>query len=131
MKKIFCWLLFISFQGVVAQINFLQPYEMTLVSALAFEAPQNEIEEIQLSFEAQQWPIEVLRYSLFRIQQNPYLTTPFFVTLKIEHPSGAKQIILPIPVNERYLNAFKTEEGFNENYVSFLSDTYQWILSRL
>lgn len=131
MKKILFVLFFLSIHSVKAQINFLQPYEMTLTSELVFEAPQNEIEEIKLSFEVQKWPVEILKYTLFRIQQNPYLVTPFYINLSIEHPNGTKRILIPVPVNERYLKAFKSEEGFNENYIAFLSDTYQWLLSRL
>ena len=113
-----------------AQID-LSPYEMTIISATAFAPAQKEMDQLELSFEAQKWPIEVLRYALFRLRQNPYLVSTFYIQLTIIHPDQSKQIIVPVPVNEFYIKAFKTEEGFNDNYYGFLSDTYEWILDGL
>ena len=45
--------------------QFLAPYEMTIESELAFAPAQEEIDQMRLSFEAQQWPVEVLKYTLF------------------------------------------------------------------
>lgn len=109
----------------------LSPYEMSITSELAFAPATEEIDQLRLSFEAQKWPVEVLRYTLFRLKQNPYLVNTFFIQLSIVHPDLSKKIVIPVPVNEQYIKAFKTEEGFNESYYDFLSDTFEWVLERL
>jgi hypothetical protein len=131
MKKFLLCLLFFSVFKTSAQIDFLTPYEISIESELAFAPAVEEIDQMRLSFEAQKWPIDVLRYALFRLQQNPYMVSSFFIQVSIIHPNQSKKIIIPVPVNERYIRAFKTEEGFNENYINFLSDTYEWMLEGL
>ena len=113
-----------------AQID-LSPYEMTLTSELAFAPATEEIDQLRLSFEAQEWPLEVLKYTLYRLRQNPYLVSTFFIQLTIVHPDQSKKLLIPVPINERYIKAFRTEEGFNTSYYDFLSDTYEWILDNL
>ncbi len=129
MRSIVVLFLF-SLQLGWAQID-LSPYEMTITSELAFAPVTEEIDQLRLSFEAQEWPVEVLRYALYRLRQNPYLVNTFFIQLSIVHPDQSKNIVIPVPVNEQYIKAFKTEEGFNESYYDFLSDTFEWILERL
>lgn len=131
MKKFLLCLLFFSVFKTSAQIDFLTPYEISIESELAFAPAVEEIDQMRLSFEAQKWPIDVLRYALFRLQQNPYMVSSFFIQVSIIHPNQSKKITIPVPVNERYIRAFKTEEGFNENYINFLSDTYEWMLEGL
>ena len=113
-----------------AQID-LSPYEISITSELAFAPVTEEIDQLRLSFEAQQWPLEVLKYTLYRLRQNPYLSNTFFIQLTIIHPDQSKKLLIPVPINERYIKAFRTEEGFNESYYDFLSDTYEWILDGL
>lgn len=113
-----------------AQID-LSPYEISITSELAFAPATEEIDQLRLSFEAQQWPLEVLKYTLYRLRQNPYLSNTFFIQLTIIHPDQSKKLLIPVPINERYIKAFRTEEGFNESYYDFLSDTYEWILDGL
>ena len=113
-----------------AQID-LSPFEISITSELAFAPVIEEIDQMRLSFEAQDWPLEVLKYSLYRLRQNPYLSNTFFVQLTIIHPDQSKKLLIPVPINERYIKAFRTEEGFNESYYDFLSDTYEWILDGL
>ena len=113
-----------------AQID-LSPYEISITSEMAFAPATEEIDQMRLSFEAQTWPVEVLKYTLYRLRQNPYLVSTFFVQLTIIHPDQSKKLLIPVPINERYIKAFRTEEGFNESYYDFLSDTYEWILDRL
>ena len=129
MRKCVFLFLFIA-QLSWAQID-LSPYEMTITSELAFAPAIEEIDQLQLSFEAQQWPVEILRYTLYRLRQNPYLISTFFIQLTIVPPDQSKKIRIAIPINERYIKAFRTEEGFNESYYNFLSDTYEWILDEL
>jgi len=131
MKKFLLCLLFFSVFKTTAQIDFLTPYEISIESELAFAPAVEQIDQMRLSFEAQKWPIDVLRYALVRLQQNPYMVSSFFIQVSIIHPNQSKKITIPVPVNERYIRAFKTEEGFNENYINFLSDTYEWMLDGL
>ena len=123
-------LLFFFVQLGWAQID-LSPYEITLTSEVAFASATEEIDQMRLSFEAQGWPIEVLKYTMFRLRQNPYLVSTFFIQLTIIHPDQSKKLLIPVPINERYIKAFRTEEGFNESYYDFLSDTYEWIIDGL
>ena len=129
MRKIVILLLFFVQLGW-AQID-LSPYEITLTSEVAFASATEEIDQMRLSFEAQDWPIEVLKYTMFRLRQNPYLVSTFFIQLTIIHPDQSKKLLIPVPINERYIKAFRTEEGFNESYYDFLSDTYEWIIDGL
>jgi len=131
MKKFLLCLLFFSVFKTTAQIDFLTPYEISIESELAFAPAVEQIDQMRLSFEAQKWPIDVLRYALVRLQQNPYMVSSFFIQVSIIHPNQSKKIIIPVPVNKRYIRAFKTEEGFNENYINFLTDTYEWMLEGL
>jgi len=131
MKKFLLCLLFFSVFKTTAQIDFLTPYEISIESELAFAPAVEQIDQMRLSFEAQKWPIDVLRYALVRLKQNPYMVSSFFIQVSIIHPNQTKKITIPVPVNERYIRAFKTEEGFNENYINFLSDTYEWMLEGL
>lgn len=129
MRKIVILLLLFMQLGW-AQID-LSPYEISITSELAFAPATEEIDQMRLSFEAQQWPLEVLKYTLYRLRQNPYLVSTFFIQLTIIHPDQSKKLLIPVPINERYIKAFRTEEGFNESYYDFLSDTYEWILDNL
>ena len=129
MRKIVILLLLFMQLGW-AQID-LSPYEISITSELAFAPATEELDQMRLSFEAQQWPLEVLKYTLYRLRQNPYLVSTFFIQLTIIHPDQSKKLLIPVPINERYIKAFRTEEGFNESYYDFLSDTYEWILDNL
>jgi len=129
MHKIIILLLFFVQLGW-AQID-LSAYEITITSEVAFAPVTEEIDQMRLSFEAQGWPIEVLKYTIFRLRQNPYLVSTFFIQLTIIHPDQSKKLLIPVPINEHYIKAFRTEEGFNERYYDFLSDTYEWILDGL
>lgn len=129
MRKIVILLLFFVQLGW-AQID-LSPYEITLTSEVAFAPATEEIDQMRLSFEAQGWPIEVLKYTMFRLRQNPYLVSAFFIQLTIIHPDQSKKLLISVPINDRYIKAFRTEEGFNESYYDFLSDTYEWIIDGL
>lgn len=125
------WILFF-FWGHLgwAQID-LSPYALTIESAQAFEPAHEEIDQIDLSFHVQQWPVKVLRYTLYRLQNNPYITNPFFIQVTIIHPDKSKKITIAVPVNKRYIEAFKTREGFEEHYIDFLSDTFEWMIENL
>ena len=128
------WILFFvigaSF-SLHAQNNWLAPYALTIETATPFSNFEATTDQMALSFDAQQWSMQVLQYTLQRLQQNPYMLSAFYVQLRLVAPDKSKEVIIPVPVNARYLRAFRTEESFQAEVVHFLSDTYSWILDQL
>ena len=80
---------------------------------------------------AQSAGVGSVRHTLYRLQNNPYITNPFFIQVTIIHPDKSKKITIAVPVNKRYIEAFKTREGFEEHYIDFLSDTFEWMIENL
>ena len=80
MKKYLVVVLFFMGVSSSAQIN-LAPYKLTLTSDLAFASVQEELDQINLSFHAQEWPLEVLKYVLIRLQQKLQPLICFFGNL--------------------------------------------------
>mgnify|MGYP001409002963 CR=1 FL=1 len=111
--------------------NFLKKYELRVNSDIAFKSSNNEIDELNLSFESQQWPIEILKYVIKELRENPVLSSKITIQFIIEHSNKSKMIKIPVPVKEEYIGAFKSEVGFRDNYINFLSDTYEFIMERL
>ena len=111
--------------------NFLKKYELRVNSDIAFKSSNNEIDELNLSFESQQWPIEILKYVIKELRENPVLSSKITIQFIIEHSNKSKMIKIPVPVKEKYIGAFKSEVGFRDNYINFLSDTYEFIMERL
>ena len=120
-----------SFTQEVEFDNFIKNYELKVTSDIVFKSLNNEIEELNLSFESQQWPVEILKYVLKELRENPIISSKITVQFIIEHSNKSKLIKIPVPVKEKYIRAFKTEVGFRDNYVEFLSDTYDFIMERL
>ena len=65
------------------------------------------------------------------IRENPILTSKITVQFIIEHSNKSKLIRISVPIGEKYIQAFKSEVGFRDNYVQFLTDTYEFIMERL
>ena len=120
-----------SFTQEVEFDNFIKNYELKVTSDIVFKSLNNEIEELNLSFESQQWPVEILKYVLKELRDNPIISSKITVQFIIEHSNKSKLIKIPVPVKEKYIKAFKSEVGFRDNYVEFLSDTYDFIMERL
>ena len=120
-----------SFTQEVKFDNFNKNYELKVTSDIVFKSMNNEIDELNLSFESQQWPVEILKYVLKELRGNPIISSKITVQFIIEHSNKSKRIKIPVPVKEKYIRAFKTEVGFRDNYVEFLSDTYDFIMERL
>ena len=120
-----------SFTQEVDFDNFIKNYELKVTSDIAFKSLNNEIDELNLSFESQQWPVEILKYVLKELRENPIISSKINVQFIIEHSNKSKLIKIPVPVKEKYIRAFKSEVGFRDNYVEFLSDTYDFIMERL
>ena len=120
-----------SFTQEVDFDNFIKNYEFKVTSDIVFKSLNNEIDELNLSFESQQWPVEILKYVLKELRENPIISSKITVQFIIEHSNKSKLIKIPVPVKEKYIRAFKSEVGFRDNYVEFLSDTYDFIMERL
>ena len=120
-----------SFNQEVDFDNFIKNYELKVTSDIAFKSLNNEIDELNLSFESQQWPVEILKYVLKELRGNNIISSKINVQFIIEHSNKSKLIKIPVPVKEKYIKAFKSEVGFRDNYVEFLSDTYDFIMERL
>ena len=120
-----------SFTQEVEFDNFIKNYELKVTSDIVFKSLNNEIDELNFSFESQQWPVEILKYVLKELRENPIISSKITVQFIIEHSNKSKLIKIPVPVKEKYIKAFKSEVGFRDNYVEFLSDTYDFIMERL
>ena len=120
-----------SFTQEVDFDNFIKKHELKVNSDIAFKSLKNEVDELNLSFESQQWPIEILKYVIKELRENPIISSKITVQFVIEHSNKSKLIKIPVTIKEKYIRAFKSEVGFRENYVEFLSDTYEFIMERL
>jgi len=120
-----------SFTQEIKFDNFIKNYELKVTSDIVFKSLNNEMDELNLSFESQQWPVEILKYVLKELRGNPIISSKITVQFIIEHSNKSKRIKIPVPVKEKYIRAFKSEVGFRDNYVEFLSDTYDFIMERL
>tara|TARA_B100001109_G_C18727938_1_gene410525 strand:+ start:409 stop:816 length:408 start_codon:yes stop_codon:yes gene_type:complete len=120
-----------SFTQEVNFNNFIKKHELKVNSDIAFKSLKNQIDELDLSFESQQWPVEILKYVLKELRENPIISSKIIVLFTIEHSNKSKTIKIEVPIKEKYIDAFKSEVGFRNNYVEFLSDTYEFIMERL
>tara|TARA_B100001989_G_C24506885_1_gene448123 strand:- start:617 stop:1024 length:408 start_codon:yes stop_codon:yes gene_type:complete len=120
-----------SFTQEVNFNNFIKKHELKVNSDIAFKSLKNQIDELDLSFESQQWPVEILKYVLKELRENPIISSKIIVLFIIEHSNKSKTIKIEVPIKEKYISAFKSEVGFRDNYVEFLSDTYEFIMERL
>ena len=120
-----------SFAQEVSFENFVKKHQLKVNSDIAFKTLKNQADELNLSFESQQWPVEILKYVLNELRENPIISSKITVQFIIEHSNKSKLIKIPVPVKEKYIRAFKSEVGFRNNYIEFLSDTYEFIMERL
>ena len=111
--------------------NFIKKHELKVKSDIAFKSLKNQSDELDLSFESQKWPVEILKYVIKELRENPIISSKLKVQLIIEHSNKSKVIKILVPIKEKYIYAFKSEVGFRDNYVEFLSDTYEFIMERL
>ena len=111
--------------------NFIKKHELKVKSDIAFKSLKNQSDELDLSFDSQKWPVEILKYVIKELRENPIISSKLKVQLIIENSNKSKVIKIVVPIKEKYINAFKSEVGFRDNYVEFLSDTYEFIMERL
>ena len=120
-----------SFSQEVDFDNFIKKHELKVKSDIAFKSLKNLTDELDLSFESQQWPVQILKYVIKELRENPIISSKITVQFIIEHSDKSKVIKIEVPIKEKYINAFKSEVGFRDNYVEFLSDIYEFIMERL
>lgn len=130
MKQIVCLIVLLS-SFSYGQFTFYEPYQLQITSDVPYESLQTEINQMRLSFEAQEWCVEILKYWLSEMQKAPFISGDQKINFIIHDSSKSRKITIPIFVREKTVKAFKTEEGFQEHYMDFISDTYEWILRNL
>ena len=113
------------------QFTFYKPYEVEITSDIPFGSLTSEIDQIRLGLEAQQWSVKVLKYWLIEMQKNPFITGDQKINFILYDSQKRQKIVIRVPVKEKIIRAFKTEAGFQENYIEFISETYEWLLENL
>ena len=113
------------------QFTFYKPYEVEITSDIPFGSLTSEIDQIRLGLEAQQWSVEVLKYWLIEMQKNPFITGDQKINFILYDSQKRRKILIPVPVKEKIVRAFKTEAGFQEHYIEFISETYEWLLENI
>ena len=130
MKKIFLLLILVSSLSH-GQYTFYKPYEVEVTSDIPFGSLTSEIDQMRLGLEAQQWSIEVLKYWLIEMQKNPFITGDQKINFILYDSQKRQKIVIRVPVKEKIIRAFKTEAGFQEHHIEFISETYEWLLENL
>lgn len=113
------------------QFTFFQPYKLEITSDIPYEPLRTEIDEMRLGLEVQEWSVEILKYWLSEMQKAPFISGDQRVIFIIHDSSKSRKITIPIFVREKTIKAFKTDEGFQDHYMEFISNTYEWILRNL
>ena len=113
------------------QFTFYKPYEVEVTSDIPFGSLTSDIDQMRLGLEAQQWSVEVLKYWLIEIQKNPFITGDQKINFILYDSQKRQKIVIRVPVKEKIIRAFKTEAGFQEHHIEFISETYEWLLENL
>ena len=113
------------------QFSFFKPYEVEVTSDIPFGSLTSDIDQMRLGLEAQQWSVEVLKYWLIEIQKNPFITGDQKINFILYDSQKRQKIVIRVPVKEKIIRAFKTEAGFQEHHIEFISETYEWLLENL
>ena len=113
------------------QYTFYKPYEVEVTSDIPFGSLTSEIDQMRLGLEAQQWSVEVLKYWLIEMQKNPFITGDQKINFILYDSQKRQKIVIRVPVKEKIIRAFKTEAGFQEHHIEFISETYEWLLENL
>ena len=130
LKKVVLLLLLAS-SFSYGQFTFFKPYEVEVTSDIPFGSLTSEIDQMRLGLEAQQWSVEVLKYWLTEMQKNPFITGDQKINFILYDSQKRRKILIPVPVKEKIVRAFKTEAGFQEHYIEFISETYEWLLENI
>ena len=130
LKKVVLLLLLAS-SFSYGQFTFYKPYEVEVTSDIPFGSLTSEIDQMRLGLEAQQWSVQVLKYWLIEMQKNPFITGDQKINFILYDSQKRQKIVIRVPVKEKIIRAFKTEAGFQEHYIEFISETYEWLLENL
>mgnify|MGYP000085229299 FL=1 len=130
LKKVVLLLLLAS-SFSYGQFTFFKPYEVEVTSDIPFGSLTSEIDQMRLGLEAQQWSVEVLKYWLIEMQKNPFITGDQKINFILYDSQKRQKIVIRVPVKEKIIRAFKTEAGFQEHYIEFISETYEWLLENI
>lgn len=130
LKKVVLLLLLAS-SFSYGQFTFFKPYEVEVTSDIPFGSLTSEIDQMRLGLEAQQWSVEVLKYWLTEMQKNPFITGDQKINFILYDSQKRRKILIPVPVKEKIVRAFKTEAGFQEHYIEFILETYEWLLENI
>ena len=113
------------------QFTFYKPYEVGVTSDIPFGSLTSDIDQMRLGLEAQQWSVEVLKYWLIEMKKNPFITGDQKINFILYDSQKRQKIVIRVPVKEKIIRAFKTEAGFQEHHIEFISETYEWLLENL
>jgi|TARA_B110000208_G_scaffold159_1_gene190 hypothetical protein len=113
------------------QFTFYKPYEVEVTSDIPFGSLTSDIDQMRLGLEAQQWSVEVLKYWLIEMKKNPFITGDQKINFILYDSQKRQKIVIRVPVKEKIIRAFKTEAGFQEHHIEFISETYEWLLENL
>ena len=113
------------------QFTFYKPYEVEVTSDIPFGSLTSDIDQMRLGLEAQQWSVEVLKYWLIEMKKNPFITGDQKINFNLYDSQKRQKIVIRVPVKEKIIRAFKTEAGFQEHHIEFISETYEWLLENL
>ena len=130
LKNLTLLLILVSYLSY-GQFTFYKPYEVEVTSDIPFGSLTSDIDQMRLGLEAQQWSIEVLKYWLIEMQKNPFITGDQKINFILYDSQKRQKIVIRVPVKEKIIRAFKTEAGFQEHHIEFISETYEWLLENL
>ena len=63
-----------SFTQEVDFDNFIKKHEVKVKSDIAFKSLKNQSDELDFSFDSQQWPVEILKYVMNELRENPIIS---------------------------------------------------------
>jgi hypothetical protein len=121
------FLLFLSISLSFSQDLTDKKLDLVIVSNIPYKYAKDDLTRFKVSFEVQQWAVEILKLALKEIKENPINKDSFIINFKIYNEERNRIIKIPIKVEDKFVLAFKTEKGFNEKYYDFMNNTYQWI----
>ena len=130
MKKIVAILIFTSSLSY-SQFTFYKPYEVQVTSDIPFGSLDSNLDQMRLSFEAQQWSVEVLKYWLGEMRKAPFISGDQKINFILSDSQKKRKIRIKVPIKDKTIRAFKTEAGFQEHYIEFINETYEWILENI
>ena len=111
MKQIVCLIVLLS-SFSYGQFTFYEPYQLQITSDVPYESLQKEINQIRLSFEAQEWCVEILKYWLSEMQKAPFISGDQKINFIIHDSSKSRKITIPIFVRKKRLRLLKLKKVF-------------------